>query len=81
MTFAAIVALAGITTGPDIKATVTYSRGDDKQPKGSLVACTCGVEKPGVRNQPVLKPKELTRIGSAPRTHDSFSWGFAGRRP
>ncbi len=39
------------------------------------------VEKPVVRNQPVLKPKELTRIGSAPRTHDSFSWRFAGRRP
>ena len=38
MTFAEIVALAdGIQTGPDIEITVTYSRGDDKKPKGNLV--------------------------------------------
>ncbi len=39
LSFAEIVALAdNIQTGADIEITVTYSRGEDKKPKGTLVA-------------------------------------------
>ena len=33
-----VVELAGVATGPNIEVTVTYSKGEDKKPKGSLVA-------------------------------------------
>lgn len=38
ITYADVVALAGVQTGPDTEVTVTYSKGEDKKPKGSLVA-------------------------------------------
>ena len=38
LSYEGVVALSGVQTGPNIEVTVTYSKGEDHKPKGSMVA-------------------------------------------